>query len=180
MPADKPTGVSRIKLKSNSTACPYDQRAFRPLDPTVSRLSHLALAIYMFVFNFDALAQASDTRIERWQVIFINHYSTCTHTTSKPILSFIGTYNQPNNMHIPTTEYCHGNSKWVICGMRYLSEWDDMVSGWRLHRLLSINGIIPTKRCLVSVLRTASWGLTHNGIMLPYRGFIPSRPHTVI
>ena len=33
----------------NSTARPYDQRAFRPLGPTVSWLSHLALAIYMFL-----------------------------------------------------------------------------------------------------------------------------------
>ena len=30
----------------NSTARPYDQRAFSPLDPIVSWLSHLALAIY--------------------------------------------------------------------------------------------------------------------------------------
>ena len=43
--------------------------------------------------------------------------------------------------------------KYVIRGMRYLSKWDDIVSGWRLHSLLSINGIIPAKRCLVSVLR---------------------------
>ena len=40
----------------NSTAHPHDQPAFSPLDPTVSWLSHLALAIYMFVVNFDALA----------------------------------------------------------------------------------------------------------------------------
>ena len=41
----------------NSTARPYDQRAFSPLDPTVSWLSHLALAIYIFVVvNFDASA----------------------------------------------------------------------------------------------------------------------------
>ena len=33
----------------NSTARPYDQRAFSPLDSTASWLSHLALAIYMFV-----------------------------------------------------------------------------------------------------------------------------------
>ena len=60
MLADKPTELSRIKLKIlNSTARPYDQRAFSPLDPTVSWLSHLAVAIYIFViFNFDALAQA--------------------------------------------------------------------------------------------------------------------------
>ena len=47
----------------NSTASPYDQRAFSPLDPTAVWHSHLALAIYMFVVNFDVLAQASDIRI---------------------------------------------------------------------------------------------------------------------
>ena len=56
----------------NSTARPYDQQAFSPLDPTVSWFSHLALAIYMFVVvNFDALAQASDIQIERRQVVFL-------------------------------------------------------------------------------------------------------------
>ena len=39
----------------NSTARPYDQRAFSPLDPTVSWLSHLALAIYIFVMLFSML-----------------------------------------------------------------------------------------------------------------------------
>ena len=56
----------------NSTACPYDQRAFNPFDPTAIWLSHLVLAINMFVvFNFDALAQTSDFQIERRQVIFL-------------------------------------------------------------------------------------------------------------
>ena len=56
----------------NSTARPYDQRAFSPLDPAVSWLSHLALAIYIFVVvNFDALAQANDIQIERRQVVFL-------------------------------------------------------------------------------------------------------------
>ena len=56
----------------NSTARPYDQRAFSPLDPTLSWLSHLALAIYIFVVvNFDALAQASDIQIEWRQVVFL-------------------------------------------------------------------------------------------------------------
>ena len=56
----------------NSTARPYDQRAFSPLDPTGSWLSHLALAIYIFVVvDFDALAQASDIQIERRQVVFL-------------------------------------------------------------------------------------------------------------
>ena len=55
----------------NSTARPYNQRAFSPLGPTVSWLSHLALGIYMFIFvNFDALAQASNIKIERRQVVF--------------------------------------------------------------------------------------------------------------
>ena len=36
----------------NSTARPYDQRAFSPLGPTVSWLSHLALAIYMYIHTY--------------------------------------------------------------------------------------------------------------------------------
>ena len=73
MPADKPTELSRIKLKNlNSTARPYDQQAFSPPDPTAIWHSHLALAIYIFiVVNFDALAQASDFRIERRQLVFL-------------------------------------------------------------------------------------------------------------
>ena len=56
----------------NSTARPYDQRAFSPLDHTPSWLLHLSLAIYIFfVVNFDALAQASDIQIERRQVVFL-------------------------------------------------------------------------------------------------------------
>ena len=56
----------------NSTARPYDQQAFSPLDPTVSWLSHLALAIYIFVVvDFDDLAQASNIQIERRQVMFL-------------------------------------------------------------------------------------------------------------
>ena len=56
----------------NSTARPYYQQAFNPLDPTAVWHSHLALAIYMFVVvDFDALAQASDIRIERRQVVFL-------------------------------------------------------------------------------------------------------------
>ena len=56
----------------NSITCPYDQRAFSPLDPTTGWLSHLPLAIYILVVvNFEALAQASDFRIERRQVVFL-------------------------------------------------------------------------------------------------------------
>ena len=55
----------------NSTARPYDQRAFSPLGPTVSWLSHLALAIYILVVNFDPLAQASGIKIGRRQVVFL-------------------------------------------------------------------------------------------------------------
>ena len=73
MPADKTTDLSRIKLTNLSlTARPYDQQAFSPPDPTAIWYSHLALAIYTFVVvNFDALAQASDFRIERRQVVFL-------------------------------------------------------------------------------------------------------------
>ena len=65
MPTHKPTELSRIKLKNlNSTACPYDEWAFSPLYFNAIWLSHLALAIYMFVVvNFYALAQASHIQI---------------------------------------------------------------------------------------------------------------------
>ena len=68
------------KKKFNSTARPYDQPAFSPLDPTAVWHSHLALAIYMFVVvNFDALAQASDIQMERRQVVFL-----CWEQNSNP------------------------------------------------------------------------------------------------
>ena len=60
IPADKPTELSRIKLKKtwNSIVGPYDQWAFSPPGPTDGWLSHLALVIYMFVVNFDTLTQS--------------------------------------------------------------------------------------------------------------------------
>ena len=55
---------------SNWTARPYNGTwAFSTLDFTADWLSHLALVIYMFVVDFDALAQASNFRIEGRQVI---------------------------------------------------------------------------------------------------------------
>ena len=64
-----------------SSARPYGQRAFSPLDPNASWLSHLALAIYMFVVvNFDTLAQANVIRTERRQVFFL-----CWRSTSHKI-----------------------------------------------------------------------------------------------
>ena len=71
--------------KLNSTARPYDQRAFSPLDPTVSWLSHLALAIYIFVVvNFDALAQASNIQIKRRQVVFLCRMQALNPGSQKP------------------------------------------------------------------------------------------------
>ena len=73
MAADKLIELSRIKLKNlDSTARPYDQQAFSPLDLTSNWLLHLAVALYMFVVvNFDALAQASDIQIETRQIVFL-------------------------------------------------------------------------------------------------------------
>ena len=69
----------------NSTARPYDQRAFSPLDPNVSWPSHLALAIYIFVVvNFDALAQASDIQIETRQVVFLCRMHNFNPGSHKP------------------------------------------------------------------------------------------------
>ena len=48
----------KAKKNFNSTAHAYDQQSFNHLDLTASWLSHLALAIYMFVvINFDALTR---------------------------------------------------------------------------------------------------------------------------
>ena len=74
MHADKPTELSRIKLKTwtRQPVPMISEHSGSPLGPTVSWLSHLALAIYIFVVvNFDALAQASDVQIERRQVVFL-------------------------------------------------------------------------------------------------------------
>ena len=42
MPTDKPTELLRIKLKTWTRQPHYDQRAFGPLDPTISWLSDLS------------------------------------------------------------------------------------------------------------------------------------------
>ena len=55
----------------NSITHPFDQQTFSPLDPTAGWLSHLALSIDVFVIvDFDVLAQASNFRVERRQVVF--------------------------------------------------------------------------------------------------------------
>ena len=72
MPTHKPTELSRIEENLNSTARPYNEWTFSPLDFTADWLSHLALAIYMLVVViFDALAQANDIQITRRQVVFL-------------------------------------------------------------------------------------------------------------
>ena len=69
----------------NSTARPYDEWAFSPLDFTAVWLSHLALVIYMFVVvNFDALAQARDILIWRKQY----------HTRTKYFSNIPGLYEE--------------------------------------------------------------------------------------
>ena len=62
MPAHKPIELSRTKLKTPDS--PSLRRAFSPLYKAADWISHLALVIYMFVVYFDALAQASDFRID--------------------------------------------------------------------------------------------------------------------
>ena len=73
-------------LNLNSTARPYNQQAFSPLDLTASWLSYPALAIYMLVVvNFVALAQASDIRIERRQVAFLCWMQDSNPSSQTPI-----------------------------------------------------------------------------------------------
>ena len=54
----------------NSTARPYDEWEFSPLDFAAYWISHLVLVIYVFVVNFDAQAQTRDFRIEMRQIVF--------------------------------------------------------------------------------------------------------------
>ena len=66
-----------------STARPYDQQAFSPPDPTAIWHSHLALTVYIFAdVNFDALAQASDLRIEKRQIVFIGIIWLCRYIST--------------------------------------------------------------------------------------------------
>ena len=73
MPADKPTELSRIKqITWTRQLVPMISEHSAHSTPQPFWHSHLALAIYMFVVvNFDALAQASDIRIERIKVVFL-------------------------------------------------------------------------------------------------------------
>ena len=98
----------------NSTARPYDQQAFSPLDLTASWLSHPALAIYMFaVVNFDALAQASDIRIERRQVVLL-----CWMQDSNLHTWYIYIYIYRNGINTPIQRE---NNIWLPCGYRRLN-----------------------------------------------------------
>ena len=75
MPADKPTELSRIKLKDlNPTARPYDQQAFSPPDPTGIWHSHLALAIYIFVVVItEFCSEIWNVHMWRWKGRFISY-----------------------------------------------------------------------------------------------------------
>ena len=89
MPADKPTELSRIKQKLDLDSPSLWSASIQPIRP------HCWLAFapgsgdihwYMFVVvDFDALAQASDFRIERRQVVFLywmQEKSRFSHTQS--------------------------------------------------------------------------------------------------
>ena len=101
----------------NSTARPYDQQAFSPPDPTAICHSHLALTIYIFVVvNFDALAQASDFRIDGRQVVFL-----CWMQDSNPeglwnpIFSRLNACWQTDwHWRFPVTQWHKWNTEYVI------------------------------------------------------------------
>ena len=119
----------------NSTARPYDQRAFSPLDPTAIWLWHLALAIYMFVVvNFDVLAQASDFQIERRQVVYLCWMQD---------LNQLGSL-EPNHQHTecPLTNrlsYRSYNNRNPALGVL-----------WSWHRVASPSIEIPIQICFLS------------------------------
>ena len=73
MPTHKPTELSKIKLKTwTQQPVPMLSEHSAHLTSLPFWLSHLALALYMFVVvNFDAQAQARDIQIQRRQVVFL-------------------------------------------------------------------------------------------------------------
>ena len=72
MPVYKPTELSRIKLKLELNSPSLWSANIHHTRPHCHWLSHLVLAIYIFVvLNFVALEQASDFQIERRQVVFL-------------------------------------------------------------------------------------------------------------
>ena len=71
MPAHKLTETSRIMLIIlNLTTCPYDERAFSPLDATAGIGLTLALVIYIFVSFWMCSETGKWFGIERRQVVF--------------------------------------------------------------------------------------------------------------
>ena len=65
----------------NSAARPYDQRAFSPLGPTFSWLSHLALAIYIFIV-------VSIVASNIWCFFMELHFNRCIGTPVNTGLGF--------------------------------------------------------------------------------------------
>ena len=124
----------------NSTARPYDQQAFSPLDLTASWLSHLALAIYMLVVvNFDALAQASDIRIERRQVVFLcwmqDSNPPIRHSKCRKISPDLIGRDQSRcaPSQCETSLHCNDVSHWLGAYLDWSLHWSIwMTSSWSL------------------------------------------------
>ena len=77
----------------NSTARPYDQRAFSPLDPTVSWLSHLALAICPYTIHPEIYAHIIYT--PRIMPKYNTHQGLCPytiHTKDLPMMRVLSCY----------------------------------------------------------------------------------------
>ena len=68
MPADKPTGLSRIKLKPLTHKPVHAYTHTSCMHACIHTCMHACMYTYMFVVNFDALVQAIDFRIEKRQV----------------------------------------------------------------------------------------------------------------
>ena len=138
MPIHKPTELSRIKQTLNSIASPYDERAFSPLDFTAGWLSHLALAIYMFVVvNVDALlwhrqaifeskgdnlSSSVECRVRTWDVWYTQSPADWMLTHKRTELSKI-----KQNLNSITRPY----------GERTLGQLD-FTAGWLSHLDLAI------------------------------------------
>ena len=148
-------------------------------------LSHLALAIYMFVVvNFDALAQASDIRIERRQVVFL-----CWRQDSVYIYIYIYIYTHIHiHIHIHTYIYIYMiYNTWYIYMHIYIYNFTAIISVqnflcqcsflWRLTTGIYFTWSIRMPMNCIDLINTDG---THIRLCIHYHHYVTGRNWTVL
>ena len=120
----------QAKKNLNSTARPYDQRAFSPLEPTAVWHSHLALAIYIFVV-VNVRKYYVHTTMYIHTYIFIRGFALAQGTFSLVIFAWIccdGFESQLRNGYLLKCD-CLFDCNWHIATIKWETKID--ILGWR-------------------------------------------------